>query len=67
MQIVLDEGAADGRVTLIGDVSRVSKEEVASEGLAALYKEKHPKAFCAETRPRSAPTSGALPAAAGIA
>lgn len=39
------EGAADGRVTLIGDVKRCSKEEVERDGLAALYKTKHPNAF----------------------
>jgi len=42
------EGAADGRVVLIGDVKRCSKEEVASEGLAALYKSQHPNAFWAD-------------------
>ena len=39
------EGAADGRVTLIGDVQRVSKEEVESDGLRELYRAKHPNAF----------------------
>jgi len=42
------EGAADGRVTLIGDVRRCSKTEVESEGLVALYKKMHPKAFWAD-------------------
>ena len=32
------EGAADGRVTLIGDVKRVSDKEVEADGLRALYK-----------------------------
>ena len=39
------EGAADGRVVLIGDVSRVSKEEVEEQELRELYKAKHPNAF----------------------
>lgn len=39
------EGAADGRVTLIGDVSRVKKEQVEEQGLRELYREKHPDAF----------------------
>ena len=39
------EGAADGRVTLIGDVKRVSDKEVDADGLRALYKAKHPNAY----------------------
>lgn len=39
------EGAADGRVTLIGDVKRVSDKEVEADGLRALYKAKHPNAY----------------------
>ena len=39
------EGAADGRVTLIGDVRRCSKEEVEADGLRELYRKKHPNAF----------------------
>mmetsp|Transcript_45615 Transcript_45615/g.134925 ORF Transcript_45615/g.134925 Transcript_45615/m.134925 type:complete len:277 (-) Transcript_45615:264-1094(-) len=39
------EGAADGRVTLIGDVKRCSKEEVEADGLKELYRAKHPNAF----------------------
>jgi len=39
------EGAADGRVTLIGDVKRCGAEEVEELGLKAKYKEKHPNAF----------------------
>jgi len=39
------EGAADGRVTLIGDMARCSKEEVEAEGLRELYRKKHPNAF----------------------
>jgi len=42
------EGAADGRVTLIGDVKRVSDKEVDADGLRALYKAKHPNAFWAD-------------------
>lgn len=42
------EGAADGRVTLIGDVKRCSKEEVEEDGLRELYKTKHPNAFWAD-------------------
>ena len=42
------EGAADGRVTLIGDVKRVSDKEVERDGLRELYKTKHPKAFWAD-------------------
>jgi len=42
------EGAADGRVTLIGDVKRCSKEEVEADGLKELYKAKHPNAFWVE-------------------
>ena len=42
------EGAADGRVVLIGDVKQCSKEEVASDELPALYKSKHPNAFWAD-------------------
>ena len=42
------EGAADGRVTLIGDVKRCSKEEVEEQGLRELYKSKHPNAFWAD-------------------
>ena len=39
------EGAGDGRVVLIGDVSKCSPEEVAEQNLAELYKAKHPNAF----------------------
>ncbi|KAL1496397.1 hypothetical protein AB1Y20_016352 [Prymnesium parvum] len=39
------EGAADGRVTLIGDVERCSKEETERDGLRELYQKKHPNAF----------------------
>ena len=39
------EGAADGRVSLIGDVVRVKKDDPELENLRALYKEAHPKAF----------------------
>tara|TARA_B110001452_G_scaffold237806_1_gene217876 strand:+ start:975 stop:2060 length:1086 start_codon:yes stop_codon:yes gene_type:complete len=39
------EGAADGRVTLIGDVTKCSKEEVEADGLKELYKKSHPNAF----------------------
>jgi len=42
------EGAADGRVVLIGDVKKCSKAEVEEEGLAAVYKGKHPNAFWAD-------------------
>ena len=42
------EGAADGRVTLIGDVKRVSKEDVEAGKLKELYLAKHPKAFWVE-------------------
>lgn len=42
------EGAADGRVTLIGDVRRCSKKEVESDCLVALYKKMHPNAFWAD-------------------
>jgi len=42
------EGAADGRVVLIGDVKRVSKEETERDGLREVYKSKHPKAFWAD-------------------
>ena len=38
------KGAADGRVTLIGDVRRVSPKEAEADGLPALYKAKHPNA-----------------------
>eukprot|EP00325_Prymnesiales_sp_UTEX-LB-985_P030059 CAMPEP_0174737544 /NCGR_PEP_ID=MMETSP1094-20130205/68474_1 /TAXON_ID=156173 /ORGANISM="Chrysochromulina brevifilum, Strain UTEX LB 985" /LENGTH=315 /DNA_ID=CAMNT_0015940787 /DNA_START=195 /DNA_END=1142 /DNA_ORIENTATION=+ len=39
------EGAADGRVALIGDVERVSKAEVEEGGLRELYRSRHPNAF----------------------
>lgn len=42
------EGAADGRVTMIGDVRRCSKEEVETGALRDLYKKKHPGAFWAD-------------------
>ena len=42
------EGAADGRVVLIGDVKRCSKAEVEELKLPALYKGKHPNAFWAD-------------------
>jgi len=42
------EGAADGRVTLIGDVKRVTDKEVEADGLRALYKAKHTNAFWAD-------------------
>ena len=42
------EGAADGRVVLIGDVKKCSKEEVESDGLRDVYKSKHPNAFWAD-------------------
>jgi hypothetical protein len=42
------EGAADGRVTLFGDVKRCSKEEVEELGLREVYKTKHPNAFWAD-------------------
>jgi hypothetical protein len=38
------KGAADGRVTLIGDVKRVSAEQAEADGLPALYRSKHPNA-----------------------
>ena len=42
------EGAADGRVVLIGDVKRCSKAEVEELKLPALYKGKHPNDFWAD-------------------
>lgn len=42
------KGAADGRVTLIGDVKRVSAEQAEADGLPALYRSKHPNAFWAD-------------------
>ena len=42
------EGAADGRVTLLGDVKRLKKEEVDEANLRELYKGKHPNAFWAD-------------------
>ena len=42
------EGAADGRVVLIGDVKRCSKAEVEELGLVGVYKGKHPGAFWAD-------------------
>lgn len=42
------EGAADGRVTLVGDVKRCSSDEVADLGLREIFKAKHPNAFWAD-------------------
>ena len=42
------EGAADGRVVLIGDVIKCSKEEVDEKSLRDVYKAKHPNAFWAD-------------------
>jgi hypothetical protein len=37
-------GAADGRVSLLGDVARV-KDETEIESLRKIYRQKHPDAF----------------------
>lgn len=42
------EGAADGRVVLIGDVVKCNADEVAEESLREVYKAKHPNAFWAD-------------------
>jgi hypothetical protein len=42
------QGAADGRVTLIGNVRRCNKAEVEKDGLVDIYKKKHPNAFWAD-------------------
>jgi len=39
------QGAADGRVNLIGNVRRCSKDEVEKDSLRELYKKTHPNAF----------------------